>query len=399
MRPMPITDSTMNETVLSHTLVSKSTTWGEGYRSMDIRHRRSLRGVLTGSLLIGGLTTFSFTATTALTPGTASATPATLFSSTTAGSYAVTVPGGVTNVTVTAVGGTGEGGGGGNPGEGAIVTSTATVAPGDSLTVTVGANGGPSSGGSGAGSGGSGDEGTGGGGGSAVFDSSTPLVVAGGGGGYGIIGPGAPNVPGGNADQNGAGYPDGGGGGAGTLTGPGAGGVFAGSGFMGGSPGSGMDGGNGGGGGGGGYFGGGSGAPLGPDCGGGGGGSSYPSAATQWDTTKTPSVTITTSGFGIATSSLPSASPGAPYAPVALQAANVGISTSPYTTVVKWKKVALPKGLHLSSAGVLSGTPSHKLGPPSSVTVQVTEKVTTLSGKMRVRTETTAQATIPFTAT
>ena len=57
------------------------------------------------------------------------------------------------------------------------------------------------------------------------------------------------------------------------------------------------------------------------------------------------------------------------------------------------------QGLHLSSAGVLSRTPSHKLGPPSSVTVQVTEKVTTLNGMMRVRTDTTAQATILFTTT
>ncbi len=158
---------------------------------MDIRRRRSLRAVLAGSLMVGGLTTFSLAATTALTTGTASATPATLFSSTTAGSYAVTVPGGVTSVTITAVGGTGPDPSG-LGGEGGIVTVNATVAPGDSLTVTVGADG-DGSGGTGAGSGGAGsgyDDAGGGGGGSAVFDGSTPLVVAGGGGGGGSLAPG-----------------------------------------------------------------------------------------------------------------------------------------------------------------------------------------------------------------
>jgi hypothetical protein len=263
---------------------------------MDIRRGRRLRAVLAGSLLTGGLTTFSLAATTALTTGTASATPATLFSSTTAGSYAVTVPGGVTSVTITAVGGTGSNGPGGG-GEGAIVTSIATVAPGDSLTVTVGADGGVTTGGSGAGSGGSdfgGPGGGGGGGGSAVFDRSTPLVVAGGGGGGGAA------TYGGNADQNGGDTFPGSGGKAGTLSGPGTGGFLMGAPFERGQPGSGMDGGDGGGptgggggGGGGGYTGGGGGAPIGQYSGGGGGGSSYPSAATQWDTTATPSVTIT----------------------------------------------------------------------------------------------------------
>ena len=81
-----------------------------------------------------------------------------------------------------------------------------------------------------------------------------------------------------------------------------------------------------------------------------------------------------------------------------LQAANLGTSTSPYTTTLKWKKVTLPKGLKLSSAGVLSGTPSTKLvAGPSSVTVQVTETVTTLNGKKNVKTKTTVGATIPLT--
>ena len=84
------------------------------------------------------------------------------------------------------------------------------------------------------------------------------------------------------------------------------------------------------------------------------------------------------------------------YGPVALQAGNVGPSTSPHSTILKWKKVTLPKGLKLSNHGVLSGTPGAKLGPPSSVTVQVTETVTTLNGKKKVKTKATVQATIPF---
>jgi hypothetical protein len=164
-----------------------------------------------------------------------------------------------------------------------------------------------------------------------------------------------------------------------------------------------MDGGislGGGGGGGGGYFGGGGGGALGPYTAGGGGGSSYPSAATQWDATATPSVTITTSSFGITTTSLPPATPGTAYGPMALQVGNLGTSTSPYVTTVKWHKVALPRGLRLSSAGVLSGTPNKKLAAsPSSVTVQATEKVITLNGKMKVKTKTTAQVMIPLTIT
>ena len=109
-------DGNSDETVLCPK--RESAAWGEGCRSMDIRRRRSLRTVLAGSLIIGGLTTLSLAATTALTIGTASATPATLFSSTTAGSYAVTVPGGVTSVTIAAVGGTGGTGDGASGGEG-----------------------------------------------------------------------------------------------------------------------------------------------------------------------------------------------------------------------------------------------------------------------------------------
>jgi YVTN family beta-propeller protein len=105
-----------------------------------------------------------------------------------------------------------------------------------------------------------------------------------------------------------------------------------------------------------------------------------------------------TPGFTITTSSLPACTTGVAYGPVALQEAGAGTSTSPYTTTLKWKKVTLPKGMTLSSAGVLSGTPSSKLvGGSSSITVQVTETVTTLNGRRKVKTTTTVQATIPLT--
>jgi YVTN family beta-propeller protein len=98
--------------------------------------------------------------------------------------------------------------------------------------------------------------------------------------------------------------------------------------------------------------------------------------------------------------SLPAATPGMAYGPVTLQAANVETSPNPYTTTLKWKKVALPKGFKLSSAGVLSGTPNkHLAAGSSSITVQVTETVTTLNGRMKVKTPTTVQATIPLTIT
>jgi hypothetical protein len=92
-------------------------------------------------------------------------------------------------------------------------------------------------------------------------------------------------------------------------------------------------------------------------------------------------------GFLITTTSLPSAAPGTPYGPVTLTTQESGADAT-----FKWKKVKLPKGLKLSSAGVLSGTPNKKLkAGPSSVTAKVTEKVG--------RTKTTVQATIPLTIT
>jgi hypothetical protein len=104
--------------------------------------------------------------------------------------------------------------------------------------------------------------------------------------------------------------------------------------------------------------------------------------------------------FGISTTSLPNATPGTAYGPVTLTTQEAGVSTSPNVTTLKWKKVALPKGLKLSSTGVLSGTPSSKLlADPNSATVQVTETVITLNGKMKVKTPTTVEATIPLAIT
>jgi len=111
--------------------------------------------------------------------------------------------------------------------------------------------------------------------------------------------------------------------------------------------------------------------------------------------------------FGISTASLPGATRGQLFGPVGLQAEGVGVSASGYTTTLKWAKGAvtrparaLPKGLKLSSAGVLSGTPSTKLAAgASSIAVKVTETVTTLNGKKRIKTKTTVAAIIPLTIT
>lgn len=111
----------------------------------------------------------------------------------------------------------------------------------------------------------------------------------------------------------------------------------------------------------------------------------------------TQSFTLVVRGFSVATESLPDATPGALYGPLTLQAVGAGTSASPYVTTLKWKKVSLPKGLKLSRDGVLSGTLNAKLAPgSSSISVQVTETVTTFNGKKKVKTKTTVQATIPL---
>lgn len=104
--------------------------------------------------------------------------------------------------------------------------------------------------------------------------------------------------------------------------------------------------------------------------------------------------------FGVSTRSLPNATPGTAYGTVTLSAQGEAASTSPNLTTLKWKKITLPSGMKLTSAGVLSGTPSPKLtAGPSSVTIQLTETITTLSGTKKVKTKTTIQVTIPITLT
>jgi len=102
-------------------------------------------------------------------------------------------------------------------------------------------------------------------------------------------------------------------------------------------------------------------------------------------------------GFRIDTTSLPVVTPGSPYGPVQLTIQEAGVSAGTHVTTLKWKKVSLPKGLKLSKTGVLSGTPSTKLtAGTSSVTVSVTEKVTTLNGSdKKVVTKTPFDVAIP----
>jgi hypothetical protein len=109
-------------------------------------------------------------------------------------------------------------------------------------------------------------------------------------------------------------------------------------------------------------------------------------------------------GFSITTSTLPAATRGKSYKPVHLTEAGAGTSTSPNVTTFKWAKqavvlpaTALPKGMTLSSAGALSGTPSLTLTAGlKSIKVEVTETVTTVVGRTVHRKLTTAFATIPI---
>jgi Divergent InlB B-repeat domain len=245
-----------------------------------------------------------------------------------------TVPAGVTNLHIVAVGGAGGNANGGG-GFGARVSANLTVHPGEILHVFVGANGGNGStdgtaaafNGGGAGGSPVSPEVNGGGAGGGASDVRTSLalssrvLVAGGGGGGGAGGIGA-----GGGGASASSTPSDGGAGGGTGSGSGGHGAttsLGGAGGAGGGPdvgddggtgilgaggagGSGdmdstsMDGGDGGGGGGGGYYGGGGGGGSGGPAGGGGGGagSSYVSPALHNPVVTTgsgnsPSVTFT----------------------------------------------------------------------------------------------------------
>jgi lysophospholipase L1-like esterase len=104
--------------------------------------------------------------------------------------------------------------------------------------------------------------------------------------------------------------------------------------------------------------------------------------------------------LSVVTAALPEAVRGTTYGPVPLAAAGLGVSDGPFLTTLTWTKVALPRGLHLSRAGILSGVPGrHLAAGPTSVTVRVTETVTTVSGRVTTRTKTTVQSAIPLTLT
>ena len=105
-------------------------------------------------------------------------------------------------------------------------------------------------------------------------------------------------------------------------------------------------------------------------------------------------------GFLIVAPPLPDATPGVAYGPIALTTQEVGVSTSPHVTTLKWTKIEAPKGMNLSSAGVLSWKPGKKLIPGTlSVVAQVTETVTTVTYGRKSIARTTVQATIPLRIT
>ena len=109
------------------------------------------------------------------------------------------------------------------------------------------------------------------------------------------------------------------------------------------------------------------------------------------DATELFSLTVTML-FQISTSSLPPTTPGQTYAPVQLHA----IGQGPGATL-KWKKAGtFPKGLKLTSAGVLSGTPNVRLvvGTNQPVPVKVTETVITKNGRKKIKTKTTVSKTL-----
>jgi len=110
-------------------------------------------------------------------------------------------------------------------------------------------------------------------------------------------------------------------------------------------------------------------------------------------------------GFAITTLSLPDAMYGRTYAPFQLLAGGMGVGTYPWITTLKWVKgsavapaVALPKGMKLTSSGVLWGTPSKTLLPGRYiVSVSCTETVITINARgHQVKTKTTVNASIPI---
>jgi Putative Ig domain len=101
----------------------------------------------------------------------------------------------------------------------------------------------------------------------------------------------------------------------------------------------------------------------------------------------TITINATAPGFQISTASLPAAQPKTAYGPFQLRTTGASAGAS-----FKWQKVSLPKGIKLSTTGVLSGTLGKKLqaGTSAKVSVRVTETVVTKVGKKKVKTRTVA---------
>ena len=112
-------------------------------------------------------------------------------------------------------------------------------------------------------------------------------------------------------------------------------------------------------------------------------------------------------GFLISTSTLPGATPGIDYRPFQLTVQEIGASYHPYKTTVTWAQqavaspaTAVPKGMTLSAAGILTGTPSVTLPPEYSLLrIQATETVTSVNGTKKVIIKKTVEASIPLTIT
>jgi len=101
-------------------------------------------------------------------------------------------------------------------------------------------------------------------------------------------------------------------------------------------------------------------------------------------------------GMQITPTLLPQGARGVPYSSESLLVSSAGASGGA-TTTLQWHALEIPKGLQLSSSGVLSGTPSTELASGSyTVVASVTETVTTVSGGKKSKTKTTAQTTIPI---
>ena len=106
-------------------------------------------------------------------------------------------------------------------------------------------------------------------------------------------------------------------------------------------------------------------------------------------------LTVVAAPFLITTTSLPDVAPSTAYGPVTLTTSGAGPGAT-----FRWKATGLPKTLKLAATtGVLSGTGSKKLvaGTQYNVTFSVTETVTTVNGKKKTRTKTTATQVITIT--